>query len=363
MKVSFLGEDDDGISVSSHHARALSEAGVHTRFDPDTCAYTSADGTSRVIHLVARSPGKSLAFALARAMAKGIPVVRYWTNRSALWAKYDASALEFARMMTQQGAINVARSDKIAESLKSLGIIAKPIPVLSLSLSSTLDPTPLPSTFTALCYLPSSRREFCGGAVVDRLILRFPAVRFFILGDAMTDYSGYRNVESIGVAQDMSRVIKRSTVLIEPRLDRGLSRLALEVLSHGRHVISTHADPLFCHADSVDGFADALRMLQRDPRFNLSGREAVCRTHDRGLALAALKKVLQQADENRNRSSSTIRRDSGLTNDNLRARGKDTMMDSSNPAASAQQAAFQVLRDTETGKDAGKVPTEAAQVC
>ncbi|MBI3835427.1 MAG: glycosyltransferase [Planctomycetes bacterium] len=356
MRVSFLGEENNGISVSSHHAQALTDTGVETRFDSDSQTNWKGDAQDRVIHLVSRGHREPLAKTVTAAMSAGIPVVRYWTNRSALWAKFDATSLEFARSLSRRGAVNVTRSEMTADTLNPLGIDATALPALSLNLSSVMEPTPLPATFSALCYLPGSLREFYGGAIVDRLILRFPTVRFLILGDVETDYSMYRNVESVGTVEDISRLIKRSTVLVEPRLDAGLSRLALEALSHGRHVISTHTDELFCHADSVDGFADALRLIRQDARYNLAGREAVCRLHDRSVATEALIDVFRKAHDRRGQSLSTRR--AGY---NHRTANHETDAGLENRDSSAEQTAFQILRQAESTTTTNHSKMPAAQ--
>jgi len=293
MVIRFVGEPDDGITVSSHHARALAEADVEVWFD-ESGAPRNDRPDPDLIHLVTyEQQSHALLRDLLSARMAGVPIVRYWTGRDALWARFHRPSREFAQAVTQLEAVQFTRTATLANDLARIGVAASPLPVLSLNLTSTMEPEPFPAVFTVLCYLPSARREFHGGSCVDSLIAQLPTVRFLILGDAATDYSARKNVESLGVVEDVSRAIKRSTVIVTPRVDASLSRLALEALCHGRHVVTTCSLP-HCHAaGTVDEFLDAIRGLQRQTEFNLAGREQVCRMCDKPLALRALRAAIE----------------------------------------------------------------------
>lgn len=275
MRVLFLGEADDGISVSSHHARALRECGAETRFETP-----SQDGNAKradVIHLVAYEQTDSqLLRRLAKSRLVGTSMVRFWTGRDVLWAERHEPSRAFAMALTRMGVTQVARSPDMVARLERIGVAAAVGPVVSPNIHSTHEPEPMPAVFTVLCRLPTSRRESSGGAIVDRLIERLGNVRFLILGDAETSYAARKNVESLGQVEDASRAILRSTVLIVPRVDGSLSRLALEMLCHGRHVISRHPLPHSAQAGDVESYFKAIRLLERDLSFNLAGREYVC---------------------------------------------------------------------------------------
>ena len=298
MHVHFVGEADDGLSVSSHHARALARAGVEVSFGADGVVDRSTIKTTDVVHLVTQEQRDNRLFrSLVGARAAGLPVVRFWTGRDVIWARHHEPTLQIARDLATLGTVQLARTPELVADLADLEITASVGPVLSMNLSDTASPQPLPKHFTVLCYLPSRERAYHGGAWVDALIHWLPNVRFLILGDSDTDYSAQKNVESLGFVGDVARTIQRSTVTIVPRIDGILSRLTLETLSHGRHAITTHPWPHCEHADSVDAFLSTIRHLSRDPQFNLVGREAVCRDYDRKVSLAAMLQLLEECGD------------------------------------------------------------------
>ncbi len=298
MHVHFVGEDDDGISVSSHHARALVEAGIEASFDDQGTVAGSACRHADVVHLVTyEQMDNSLLRRMAAIRASGTPIVRFWTGRDVLWARFHEGTRQVGQALARLGVTQLCRTAAMVDQLAAVGIPASCGPILSLNLTSGEQPEPLPVRFTVLCYLPSRRRTFYGGELIDALIRRLPDVRFLILGDEATDYSLGSNAESLGFVKDISRTIRRSTVTVQPRLDGTLSRLTLEMLCHGRHAVTTHPWPYCRQADSLEGFVKALRALRLEQVFNLEGREEVCRAHDRALSLAALQDILARCSE------------------------------------------------------------------
>jgi len=276
MRVVFVGERDDGISVSSHHAAALAGCGAQVWFD--TGSFESPTGARpELIHLVTfEQTDFTLLRRLALARMAGTPIVRFWTGRDLLWAERHAPSRQFALALVRLGAGQFARTPEAVARLERLGVAATIGPLLSPGVHATHEPEPMPAAFTVLCHIPALRRSSCGGALIDRLTERLGNVRFLILGDTETNYSGRKNVESLGVVDDAARAIQRSTVLVQPRIDASPSRLALEMLCHGRHVISTYAAPHFIHADREESFFTSIRALEREVGFNLVGREYVC---------------------------------------------------------------------------------------
>jgi len=291
MHVHFVGEPDDGITVSSHHARALAERGVEVSIDGSE---TASSPKPDVIHLVTYGQRNyRLLRSLVAARLAGVPLLRYWTGRDVLWAKVHSASRAFAHAVVRLGAVQLARTQALVDDLARIGVPASPGPMLSLHVFNTYQPEPLPGVFTVLCHLPTERRDFCGGRWVDTLIRRMPSVRFLILGDAATDYGAFRNVESLGVVDDVSRAIQRSTVTIVPRLDGVLSRLALETLCQGRHAVTTCPAPHCGYAESIEGFVRTIRTFERDVDFNLDGREYVCREYGKPQATRQLFQALE----------------------------------------------------------------------
>jgi hypothetical protein len=298
MRVLFLGESDDGVSVSSHHARALSAAGVETVFDDPSAPADPAAPRPDAIHLVTyQQTSNTLLRQLVTSRMAGVQIVRYWTGRDLLWTQHHAPSQEMALTLNSLGAVQFCRSPEIAVVLKSMGIDARPLPVISTNISSTAQPRALPAAFTVLCYLPLRRREFHGGEIIDAMVDRLSSVRFLILGGGGRILADRSNVECLRDAGDSVRAIQRATVVVDARRDVGLSRLALEALCHGRHLISGYKLPHSLQACTVDEFVDAVRLLRQNPAFNLAGRSYIYDVHDYHQATKALRRELEDAIE------------------------------------------------------------------
>lgn len=295
MHVHFVGEVDDGVSVSSHHARALYEIGQEVSFAPPQGPQRGDLRSVDAIHLVTREQLSTRLFRrLVAARVAGIPMVRFWTGRDILWARNHPPTQAISVALQRLGVLQRCRTDRMTEELASIGVDSEIGPVVNPNLSDRAQPEPFPTQLTALCYLPSQRRRFCGGELIDGLIRALPDVRFLILGDGATDYGELKNVESLGLVDQIARTILRSTVVLQPRLDGALSRLSLEALSHGRHVISGRIWP-FCHcATTPDEFVHTMRELKHTPAFNLDGREYVCAQYEKRVAVGALYDLLRR---------------------------------------------------------------------
>jgi hypothetical protein len=296
MRVHFVGEADDGQSVSSHHARLLASCGEAVSFDQPRASWMHVCRQADVIHVVTGLQRSNVLLRrLMAARACGVAIVRYWTGLDMLWAEAHAPTLRFAQTLQALGAHQLAPSPRAVERLAALGLVARVGEVASLHISASIQPQPLPAQFTVLCHLPREYRTFYGGDVLDALIRRFKATRFLVLGDDPQRYQGIETVEAIESTDDIVRTLMRATVLIRPVAWACRSRLMLEALSLGRYAIGTFDWPGCARANTVEEFAAALRDLVPQPPFNLTGRELVCRAHDRAQARTALQAELNLA--------------------------------------------------------------------
>lgn len=298
MRVQFLGEPDDGLSVSSHHARALAATGVQVTFEDVSNSTDSDQPRPDLIHVVTHEQASNaLLRQLVTARMAGVQIVRYWTGRDLHWALHHEASREMAVTLNPLGAVQLCRSPELAGQLKGLGIHATPLPVISTNISSMAQPRGLPATFTVLCYLPEQRREFHGGPIIDAMVDRLSSVRFLILGGGGRVLTNRSNVECLRATSDSVRAIQRSTVFVDARLDSGLSRLALEALCHGRHVISGYKLPHAYQARTIDEFVEAVRTIRQEPAFNLAGRGYIHDENEYHLATKALRRKLEEAIE------------------------------------------------------------------
>jgi hypothetical protein len=306
MHVHFMGESDDAMSVSSHHAWLLSSSGATVSFDEDGVHSRSAPRRVDVVHLVTfGQTDNRLLRRLLSARNAGAAIVRCWTGMDYLWARFHPPSRRFAHAVGQLGAVQVTSAESLARDLLSLGVNAESGIVASRHVSSRGEPHPLPEQLTVLCHLPSSYRRFYGGPVVDHLIRRLPFIRFIILGDGETDYGPFPNVESLGFTDDVVRSIQRATVTVHPLAYGETSRLMVEALSHGRHAVTSFDWPHCIRAGTPEEFEQVLRHLPGRPPFNLAGREHVCSIYDKPLAQRALHHLMKRA-VNESRSTSIL---------------------------------------------------------
>ncbi|UCF32710.1 MAG: glycosyltransferase [Phycisphaerales bacterium] len=304
MHVHFMGESDDAMSVSSHHAWLLSSSGATVSFDDGRSRPRSVPRKADVIHLVTfGQTDNRLLRCLLSARKAGTAIVRCWTGIDYLWARFHPPSRRFAHAVGQLGAVQIASSELLARDLSSIGVSAEAGIVASRHVSSRGEPHPLPEQLTVLCHLPSSCRRFYGGPVVDYLIRRLPFIRFIILGDQETDYSPFPNVESLGFTEDVVRSIQRATVTIHPLAYGETSRFIVEALSHGRHAVTSFDWPHCVRARTPEEFEQVLRRMPARPPFNLAGREYVCSIYDKTLAQRALHDLMKRA-VNESRSTS-----------------------------------------------------------
>jgi|GEM_PF-2746957 len=296
MRIHFVGEPDDQVSITSQHARALAAAGVDVTFDSTDSPRRSMYRQCDVIHLVSyETRDFSLLRRIRWARAGGVVVLRYWTGLDVLWAACHHPTRRFAQALVDLGVVQLAPNKTMADRLARIGISASVQRPASPSVSTATQPRPLPNEFTLACYLPSRNRELYGGSLIDGLIRRLPGVRFLILGDTATDFSSCRNVESLGFVNDVHRVLHRCTAVLQVRLFHGASRLVFEAMSLGRHVISSTPMPHAQHAVTEAQVVRAVRALRSEPRFNLEGREHIGMEYDYSDLIASLRRRMEQA--------------------------------------------------------------------
>lgn len=297
MHIHFLGEADDGCSISSHHARALASLGAEVSFSPLDGLDTARSREADLIHLVVGdliSP--RLLRDILRLRSADKRMVRVWTPEDLLWAKWHEPARAVALALARTGVKQFCRAKDEAEQLARYGLEAEQLPLLSHHVSVRSEPQPLPKQLTFLAFLPMGKRAYHGGELIDSLARWMPHIRFLVLTDE-PQASDYKNMEYLTCVEDVGRSIQRTTAVIHARLDHSLSRLVVEALSHGRQVITGCDFPHTICARNTGEYIDAVRGLGREASFNLAGREYVGRVHDRRIAAEAWLKALSAVVE------------------------------------------------------------------
>jgi hypothetical protein len=164
----------------------------------------------------------------------GVPVGVIWagTDVVSLQRGYDAPARVRARCHTHAGC-----SAEITAELRKLGIDAREVPIVAADVPDRV--APFPSQFRVLAYGPSGGERLYGLDVLLAAARRFPAIHFDIIGGMEPVRSAPSNVAFHGWSNRVEKRLDASTVLLRPTRHDGLSRMVVEALSRGRHVVWT----------------------------------------------------------------------------------------------------------------------------
>lgn len=163
---------------------------------------------------------------------------------------------------TRPNVRNLAEVDWTIDELKRFGVDAKLAP-LPPRLPAIDELTPMPDVFTVLLYVPKTRGDFYGRREYERLIRAFSkrGVRFIIVGGGECYAPPDADVVQLGWRVNLDDVYRQSSVLVRFTLHDGLSIMALEALTHGRHVLWTQDFPFATQVSSYDDLAGEIDRL------------------------------------------------------------------------------------------------------
>ena len=195
------------------------------------------------------------------------PRVVHWVGSDVMLLKDNSALLRWCK---HANVTHLAEVDWMIDELAQKGINAHLAPLPPQVRIPDVIP-PLPEKFTVLLYLPGSRGEFYGLREYERLFRAFAGkpVRFLVVGGGSFYAPPECDVAKLGWCTDLSEAYCRSTVLLRFTRHDGLSLMALEALSYGRHLIWTKAFP-FGH--QVCDYADCKREIDALLELHLAGR-------------------------------------------------------------------------------------------
>jgi hypothetical protein len=183
--------------------------------------------TDRWLHLVARVLRK--------------PRVVHWVGSDIQTLKRCPDVLQWCR---RDDVRHLAEVDWMIEELRTLGLKANLAPLPPRTLPPAAPP-PLPERFTVLLYMPRHRGDFYGCREYQRLFRTFSGrpIKFIVVGGGDFYAPEDADVEDLGWCTDLRSVYERTSVLLRFTRHDGLSLMALEALSYGRHVLWTQEFP------------------------------------------------------------------------------------------------------------------------
>ena len=224
------------------------------------------------------SPSNVIRLGLAALV--GCSVIRWWVGSDVHNCLENTCVARFAQKINRLTRYNLAVAPHLVEELRTIGIKSNFIPsfVEAWHFSAGVKPGPPPRR--VLVYLPSSRREFYGGSVIDRVIAANPDLEFLVVADTASDaHVGKANVRSLGWVKDLSSVYSQIGCVLRITKHDGLPRMVIEGLFRGKHVIYSWplqgcslAKTNYSVQEHLDQFKAA-----RSP--NLEGRDAIIRMY------------------------------------------------------------------------------------
>jgi hypothetical protein len=136
-----------------------------------------------------------------------------------------------------------AVSDRLVHEVSTLGVSCRLVPLPSPSVPD--HPSPLPSRFSVLVYMPAVTRGVLYG--LDRILevaKELPHIPFELVGLLEGKIENPpANLRVHGRILDLREFFQRATVIWRPVRHDGLSWMVLEALGHGRHVLWSYAFP------------------------------------------------------------------------------------------------------------------------
>jgi hypothetical protein len=172
------------------------------------------------------------------------PRVVHWVGSDVELLKTQPAVQKFCR---RDGVRHLAEVDWIVDELALYGVRASVAPLPPQVRVPDQIPA-LPDRFTVLLYVPRARRDFYGRREYERLFRTFLGrpIRFLVVGGGSIFVPQGADVEVLGWKTDLSDVYSRVSALLRFTRHDGLSLMALEALSYGRHLIWSQAFP-FAH--------------------------------------------------------------------------------------------------------------------
>jgi hypothetical protein len=149
----------------------------------------------------------------------------------------------------------------LRDEIQALGLKCEFVPITWVPVVER--PEPLPEQFSVLAYLPdAAHAPLYGLDRILRVARSLPHISFELVGlTSGTVPDPPANLRVQGRLAAMSEVYRRSNVYWRPVAHDGLSFMALEAMSHGRHVIWSYAFPHCVQSGNVDSDrAEILRL-------------------------------------------------------------------------------------------------------
>ena len=281
MRILFCGEKPMRAAPSLTIARRLESAGCQAMFNrpADVALKQWIRRVLRADVLMYITYGPCHPWFMRRvgvAAMLGRPMIRWWVGSDVLNAIQDPAVAAAARRMDRFVFRNLTHVPRLAEELAGVGVRAQVIPPPAPPVPSATAPCWSPQLARSiLVYLPAERADFYGARVVEELAERRPDVAFYLLRDDGKRFAGRANVVSMPWTDDMESVYAKIGCLLRITEHDGLSRMVVEALARGKHVIFSWPLEGCILAHNAAEAEQALRTIEAKGGPNLQGPHAV----------------------------------------------------------------------------------------
>jgi hypothetical protein len=186
-------------------------------------------------------------------------IVMHWVGSDTLDQQQELADGK-SHSWVMNGVHHWAESNWMVREVEILGLSCELIPLPSARVPA--EPSPLPSEFSVLVYVPAVDRANLYG--LDRILCAaraLPHIPFELVGlyDGKIE-NPPANLKIHGRIPDLADFYRRASAVWRPVRHDGLSFMVMEAMGHGRHVLWTYP---FRGCLQVDGAVDAIREITR----------------------------------------------------------------------------------------------------
>lgn len=184
-------------------------------------------------------------------------ILRHWIGSDVMAMTQDIHKKKLMDQASAYTDANITQSAELKNELHTLGIRSEIVRIITDDI--TYHEAPMPSTFTVLCYLPKGKENFYGYQTLIKLAKDFPHTPFLVSSHDGEELEKLPNITYLGRVDSADELLNRASCLLRIVEHDGLSKMIIEALGKGRHVIWIYPFP-FCH--SATTYTEVVQALQ-----------------------------------------------------------------------------------------------------
>jgi len=236
-----------------------------------------------------------------------------WTNMLTVWHWIGSDVLKIdnlskrakkklLRNCCRDSAVRLAVSERLSDELSKHSINAEVLP--NITDKVVAEPEPLPSMPGVLSYWTDNGAGFFNSSLIFDLAKCFPEIQFRIVGTMGKGLNAPPNVHFFGWLEDMSEVLRQTTVYIRIVPHDGAPMMVPELLARGKYVIYSLPFPHCQQGRTLDEVKAKLEELFEKREPNFAGAEFVRKKINPQENTARLIRIYQEGMANKSANES-----------------------------------------------------------